>query len=114
MLYAGSYDPVLVSLSIIVAIFASYASLLVSQHVSAARTAAIRRMWTAAGGLCLGAGIWAMHFVGMLAFSLPCSSSYDVAATLLSTIPGILASTLALRIISRREPSHAQLVWVGC
>ena len=77
VLYEGNYDPVLVTLSIVVAIFASYAALLVSQHVSTTSAATIRRMWVAVGGLCLGIGIWAMHFVGMLAFSLPCSSSYD-------------------------------------
>jgi len=113
VLYAGSYDPVLVSLSIVVAIFASYAALLVSQHVSIATTATTRRMWIAGGGLCLGIGIWAMHFVGMLAFSLPCSSSYNATITLLSTIPGILASTLAIKIISRRELSHTRLATGG-
>ncbi|MDP2829054.1 MAG: PAS domain S-box protein [Sulfuricellaceae bacterium] len=61
----------------------------------------------------MGIGIWAMHFVGMLAFSLPCSSSYDPTITFLSTIPGILASILALKIISRRELSHAQLATGG-
>ena len=65
------------------------------------------------GGLCLGVGIWAMHFVGMLAFSLPCSSSYDPTITFLSTIPGILASILALKIITRRELSHTQLITGG-
>jgi PAS domain S-box-containing protein len=113
LLYRGNYDPVLVGLSIVVAIFASYASLLVSQHVSTTTTTTSRRLWIAAGGLCLGIGIWAMHFVGMLAFSLPCSSSYDATLTLLSTIPSILASALALKIISRRTLSHAQLATGG-
>lgn len=113
VLYTGNYDPMLVSLSIIVAIFASYASLLVSQHVSTTATATARRMWIAVGGLCLGVGIWAMHFIGMLAFNLPCSSSYDATITMLSTIPGILASTLAIKIISRREISRARLATGG-
>ncbi len=113
VLYTGNYDPVLVSLSVVVAIFASYASLLVSQHVSTTSIAATRRMWITVGGLCLGIGIWAMHFVGMLAFNLPCSSSYNAPLTLLSTIPGILASTLAIKIISRRELSHTRLATGG-
>ncbi|MCE5182845.1 MAG: EAL domain-containing protein [Betaproteobacteria bacterium] len=61
----------------------------------------------------MGIGIWAMHFVGMLAFSLPCSSSYNATITMLSTVPGILASALAIKIISRRELSHARLVTGG-
>ena len=113
VLYTGSYDSVLVGLSIAVAIFASYASLLVAQHVSTTTTATTRRLWLAVGGLCLGTGIWAMHFVGMLAFNLPCSSNYDATITFLSTIPGILASTLALKIISRRALSSTQLATGG-
>ncbi|MES2072108.1 MAG: EAL domain-containing protein [Pseudomonadota bacterium] len=113
LLYAGSYDPVLVSLSVVVAIFASYAALLASQLVTSAATRTTRRSWLTVGGLCLGLGIWAMHFVGMLAFNLPCSSSYDYSITLLSTIPGVLASMLALNIISRRQLSSMRLATGG-
>ena len=113
LLYTGHYDPVLVALSIVVAVFASYASLLVSQHILVSAAGETRRLWVTVGGLCLGVGIWAMHFVGMLAFSLPCSSSYDAAVTSLSTIPGILAGILAIRVISRRVMSRAQLAGGG-
>jgi diguanylate cyclase (GGDEF)-like protein/PAS domain S-box-containing protein len=104
---------VLVLLSVSVAVFASYASLLVSQQVLAAATARLRRLWITVGGICLGMGIWAMHFVGMLALSLPCSTSYDPAITFLSTIPGILASLLAIRMISRRELPAGKLAASG-
>jgi diguanylate cyclase (GGDEF)-like protein/PAS domain S-box-containing protein len=107
LLYAGHYDPVLVTLSVVVAMFASYAALLVSRHVTAAR--AHRPMWLLAGGLCLGLGMWAMHFVGMLAFTLPCRSSYDYRLTFLSTIPAMLACTLALNVISHRVISPLRL-----
>jgi diguanylate cyclase (GGDEF)-like protein/PAS domain S-box-containing protein len=113
LLYAGHYDPVLVLLSVVVAIFASYASLLVSQQVLASATSRLRRLWIAVGGVCLGMGIWAMHFVGMLALSLPCSTSYDTTTTFLSTIPGILASLLAIRMISRHELSGIKLAASG-
>ena len=103
----------LVSLSIGVAIFASYAALLVSQNVTATTVIIARRLWIGVGGLCLGVGIWATHFVGMLAFSLPCSTSYDVTTTLLSTIPGILVSTLAIKIISHRDLSLSRLASGG-
>ena len=114
VLYAGNYDPLLVTLSVAIAIFASFAALLVSQQVSVAGRLTTRRWWTLVGGLCLGTGIWAMHFVGMLAFSLPCSTSYDPVLTLLSTIPGILASVLAINIISRNDVlTHVRLVGGG-
>jgi diguanylate cyclase (GGDEF)-like protein/PAS domain S-box-containing protein len=42
-----------------------------------------------------------MHFVGMLALSIPCTNGYDSGITLLSMVPSVLASTLALSIISQ-------------
>lgn len=107
LLYVGMYDPLLVTLSVVVAMFASYAALLVSRHAVA--TSNHRRMWLLAGGLCLGLGIWAMHFVGMLAFTLPCTRSYDYRLTFLSTIPAMLACTLALHVISHRVISPLRL-----
>jgi two-component system, sensor histidine kinase and response regulator len=57
----------------------------------------------------MGGGIWGMHFIGMLAFSLPCGISYDPLGTLAFVIPGILASGVALQVTSRSEPSVRQL-----
>ena len=113
LLYTGHYDPVLVSLSVAVAIFASYAALLVSQHLASTTVMRDKRIWAAVGGLCLGLGIWAMHFVGMLAFSLPCTSGYNARITLFSVIPSVLACTLALSIISRPTISRLQLAMGG-
>ena len=112
LLYVGQYDPLLVVLSVGIAIFASYTSLMVSQHVANIEARG-RRLWTPVGGLCMGAGIWAMHFTGMLAFSLPCATTYDPTITLLSMIPGVLASILAVAIISRRQISRGQLLAGG-
>jgi len=113
VLYMGNYNPILVGLSIFVAILTAYASLLVSLRVSIITKARTRQLCIAGGGLCFGLGIWAMHFIGMLAFSLPCSSNYDPVTTLLSMIPAVLASTLAIQIISRDKLSAVQLVSGG-
>ena len=113
LLYEGFYDPLLVVLSVGVAIFASHAALLVAQRIALSRTTTARHLWTAVGGLCLGAGIWTMHFVGMLAFGLPCTVAYDPAITLLSMIPGILASTLAMTRISHAAISPLRLGVTG-
>ncbi len=113
LLYEGSHDPVLVAASVLVAVLAAYAALLVSQHVSDNRNATARRIWVTAGGLCLGFGIWSMHFIGMLAFNLPCTSSFDPLLTLLSTVPAIFSSILAVNTISRRQLTRWQLVNAG-
>ena len=113
LLYSGQYDPLLVILSIMAATFASFTALQISQRIAATENALERRLWIAIGGGALGTGIWAMHFVGMIAFSLPCSSTYDPSITALSMIPGVLASTLAIAMISRRSLSHRQLLIGG-
>ena len=101
LLYIGQYNQLLIAFSVGIAIFAAYASLLVSQQVIGSRSARERYLWTGVGGLCMGAGIWAMHFIGMLAFRLPCATSYDPAITLLSMLPAVLASMLAISLVSR-------------
>ena len=112
-LYMGHYDPLLVVLSIGIAIFSSYAGLLVSHQVVDATVTRTRAAWVLVGGLCLGIGIWAMHFVGMLAFSLPCSSSYDPTGTFLSTLPAVLASSVAISIIGQKSVRLTRLVAAG-
>ena len=112
-LYQGSSDPILVILSVVVVIFASYVALLASSQASTAENAFDRRKWVAAGGLCLGAGIWAMHFVGMLAFSLPCGAYFERAATLLSMVPGVLSGVILVVTLSRPSLSTPRLIIAG-
>src|SRR5260370_12906470 len=58
----------------------------------------------------MGGGIWAMHFVAMLAFSLPCGVGYNLTGTILSVIPGVLACGVALLVISQKQrPGLARL-----
>ena len=113
LLYIGQYDPVLVVFSVIAAMLSAYVALLVSERVGVADSRLARRAWITVGGIAMGTGIWAMHFVGMLAFSLPCTTSYDPLITAFSMIPGVLASTMAIALISRRTLNPLQLVSGG-
>jgi two-component system, sensor histidine kinase and response regulator len=61
----------------------------------------------------MGGGIWSMHFIGMLAFSLPCGVTYAPVGTVLSMIPGILASGVALHAISQRTDPGFKRLAVG-
>ncbi len=97
----GTYHPGLVGLSVFIAILAATVALATSERVSAAESTGGKAAWLMAGGGCMGGGIWGMHFVGMLAFSLPCGISYDPLVTLASMAPGMLASGTALWVISR-------------
>ncbi|HEX5691835.1 MAG TPA: MHYT domain-containing protein, partial [Roseiflexaceae bacterium] len=82
MLLSGSYDWRLVALSYVVAVMASYTALDLAGRVTASQGKA-RRIWLLGGAFAMGAGIWSMHFTGMLAFSLPIEMSYDVSIVLL-------------------------------
>ncbi|WP_162888576.1 MHYT domain-containing protein [Dechloromonas sp. HYN0024] len=99
----GEYSPVLVTFSLAIAIFASFAALQVADLVRGINERNYRYLWIASGGLTMGLGIWTMHFVGMLAFSLPCSVGYSPWLTLLSIIPAVLACTLALSLIAKKQ-----------
>ena len=99
--YLAVYDPWLVILSVVTAIAASYGALRVSVWLQQVTRSSQRNIMLAAGALSLGGGIWAMHFVGMLALSLPCGITYDLPTTLASIFPGLLAGGIALHIMSR-------------
>jgi NO-binding membrane sensor protein with MHYT domain len=55
------------------------------------------------GSLALGTGVWAMHFIGMLAFDLCTDVDYDPLATIISGVPSIAASFVALWLIARER-----------
>ncbi len=96
----GSYEPGLVALSVFIAVLAAFIALSLSDRVAAARTPGSRMAWLVGGGISMGGGIWSMHFIGMLAFGLPCAIAYDPWITLLSMLPGVLASAVALQVIA--------------
>ena len=109
--YNGVYNAALVVLSVVVATLAAFVALSISGRIEAANSRAARWAWASAGATAMGGGIWGMHFIGMLSFSLPCGVKYDPAGTVLSMIPGILASGVALNVISRRtDPGFMRLM----
>jgi NO-binding membrane sensor protein with MHYT domain len=113
LLYLGTYSTGLVALSIGIAIFASYTALLVADFAERSENEHTKQILLTLGGLALGAGIWSMHFVGMLGFALPCGVSYDPWVTGFSMIPGVLASIFSLHLISQKRMDGKLLVMGG-
>lgn len=99
----GTYDPVLVALSILIAALASYVAIEFAGRLFERREQWLK--WLAAGSLAMGSGIWAMHFVGMAAFSLPIPISYDLWITVFSWVAAVAVSALALFLVGRGELS---------
>jgi diguanylate cyclase len=96
----GTYNSWLVTLSVLVAILASYTALDLATRITASRGIAARA-WLAGGAFAMGIGIWSMHFIGMLAFSLPVPMGYDIATTLVSMLIAGIVSGFALYTVSR-------------
>lgn len=103
----GSYDYGEVARSVSIAIVASYAALDLAGRVTAAR-GRVRLAWLGGGAIAMGLGIWAMHFKGMLAFRLPVTVYYHWPTVLESLAVAVLASAVALYIVSRQKMSAVQ------
>ena len=111
--FVGTYEPTLVILSVIVASLAAYAALGLAERISAADKPLAKRSWLAVGAVTMGVGVWAMHFLGMLAFRVPVRVNYDVWVTLASVAPAVLASGIMLHVISQPRISAGRLVLGG-
>jgi two-component system, sensor histidine kinase and response regulator len=98
----GTYDSRLVVLSVLIAILASYTALDLAGRVTSAHRGS-RAPWLAGGATAMGIGIWSMHYVGMLAFHLPIPIQYDWPTVLLSLFAAIVASLIALYVVSRHS-----------
>src|ERR1700736_6605071 len=98
----GYYDSRLVALSVFIAVVASYTALDLTARVTSGRGAS-RYLWLSGGAIAMGIGIWSMHYIGMLAFRLPVPVQYDWPTVLLSLLAAILASAVALFVVSRHR-----------
>lgn len=104
----GTLDPTLVLLSIMIAIAASYTALDLAGRMNAARSSENWAAWLCAAAFAMGGGIWSMHFVAMLAFSVPgMQASYDVGLTLLSLALAIAVTGIGFLVVAR----HGHRAW---
>jgi len=112
MVVTGVYNPYLVALSILVAVFAAYTALDLGGRVKGAQ-GGTRRVWLWAAAIAMGGGIWSMHFIGMLAFTLPMTMSYDVGLTILSLLVAIVVTSGGFYVISYSNGSPLYLILGG-
>ncbi|MQG94846.1 bifunctional diguanylate cyclase/phosphodiesterase [Pseudomonas sp. MN1F] len=106
----GSYSSALVLISLCVAILASYTALDLTGRIATAKGRAVH-LWMGGGALAMGIGVWSMHFIGMLAFSLPIALGYDIALTAFSLLIAVLSSGFALWLVSQPSLPRLQLAF---
>ncbi|MDH3234541.1 MAG: LytTR family transcriptional regulator DNA-binding domain-containing protein [Alphaproteobacteria bacterium] len=107
-----TYDPLLVGLSIVIAIVGAYAGLRLARRI-ARKSGSVRKALLSGAAVAIGSGIWSMHFVGMLAISLPVTINYDVLLTLVSALLAILMTGLGLFIASYGALTARKLAFAG-
>ncbi|MEO8333613.1 MAG: MHYT domain-containing protein [bacterium] len=103
------YSPALVVLSVVIAILASYTALDLSGRIDD-NSGRARAFWLIGVALTMGIGIWSMHFVGMLALSLPTRVTYGLPYLLSSVAFAIAAAALALWIAVRPSVRPVELI----
>jgi len=105
----ATYNPYLVVVSALVAVLASYTALDLAGRVASSQGVE-HKIWLVGGAIAMGTGIWSMHFLAMLAFSLPVSISYNFFLVVISLLAAIIASGQALFIVSRPTVSLSALL----
>jgi signal transduction histidine kinase/ActR/RegA family two-component response regulator len=106
-----THDRALVALSFAVAVIGSYTALELAERLRGARGGA-GSVWHAASAIVLGASIWAMHFIAMLAFETPLERGYDLGLTALSALVAIAVVGIGLWIV-RGNPNWFRLSCAG-
>ncbi len=111
MIHTG-YNPALVALSIGLSVFASYTALDLAGRIRGAAPGP-RWPWIAGSALAMGGGIWAMHFVGMLAFDMGVRATYHLGLTLLSLVIAVAVTGMAFAWVAYRNEQPAAVLVAG-
>lgn len=107
LMFAG-HDPLLVALSVAVAILGGYTGFGIAARIRTASRANPRLLLTGAATF-LAIGIWTMHFVGMLAAPIPADASYLVLPTVISFLLCALVVGISLFFVSIGKPSEGRV-----
>jgi len=97
------HEPFLVLLAYFVASAACFATLDMAERHSHSEDPTAHRQWHMLGACCLAGGIWAMHFISMLAFQAPVEVHYDVSLTILSLLIALGVAWVTMHSLDRSQ-----------
>ncbi|MEK4031093.1 MULTISPECIES: bifunctional diguanylate cyclase/phosphodiesterase [Bacillaceae] len=106
------YQGDIVLLSIIIGIFGSFVTLNLNERITSSGGQK-RSSWISLAAISMGLTVWSVHFIGMLAFSLPVDVNYDIGLVLLSMIPAAGASGIAFYTLHNRVIKTRTIVIAG-
>src|SRR5580692_1979021 len=107
---ATAHDLRLVALAAFVCVLASITAIKLLRYARIS-TGQMRGIWLAVSAISTGFGIWATHFVAMLAFTPGIPSGYNVTLTLLSLVAAILLTGVGLAVSLIPNWRHGP--WIG-
>ena len=108
----GEFSFHIILLSVAIASFASYTALSMNERMQE-NSFFHRNLWLILASIAMGFGIWSMHFVGMSAYLLPVSMSYEPALIILSILPAVASSFLVFSVVNRRRKSTGLILISG-
>jgi diguanylate cyclase len=107
---AHEHDLRLVGLAAFICVLASLTAINLLRHARKS-TGNMRMLWLTVSAISTGFGIWATHFVGMLAFTPGIPSGYNIGLTVLSLLAAILLTGVGL--YASLIPNWRHGPWVG-
>jgi len=108
----GHFNSMIVLLSILIAVAASYSALGFAGKISRVEGKS-RKVWLWIGSSVMGIGIWSMHFVGMLALHLGATVQYNIPITIASLLAGIVASFIAFQVTADPSARRRHMTLAG-
>jgi diguanylate cyclase (GGDEF)-like protein/PAS domain S-box-containing protein len=107
---AYAHDLRLVGLAALICVLASMTGINLLRHARRS-TGRTRMAWFAVSAISTGFGIWATHFVAMLAFMPGIPSGYNISLTILSLVAAILLTGIGMHASLISNWRHGP--WVG-
>ncbi|HEY0843159.1 PAS domain S-box protein [Methylotenera sp.] len=112
-LLSSTYEPWLIVLSYVIAVCSSILAFQLLRLAKDQSSAISKPISILSSSVSLGAGIWAMHFIGMLALNICTEVKYNPFITIFSMLPGTLACYYALYLLSEDNLSHKRIIAGG-
>jgi NO-binding membrane sensor protein with MHYT domain len=110
---AVTYKPLLLALSITISVLGSFAGLMACRNI-AHKNGGISWVNAISAAIAIGGvGIWAMHFIGMLAMRFDLASGYSMRETFASLIAAIVTTTFALAYVAKAPNQTGRLIFAG-
>ncbi|HEY8356962.1 MAG TPA: MHYT domain-containing protein [Ramlibacter sp.] len=109
----SSFQLSYVAISFMISVLGSFVALTAARRIRE-RNGGISLFNAGAAGLALGGvGVWAMHFIGMLALKLDVASSYSMVETGVSLVAAVLATSAALAFVAKAPNQLPRLLGAG-